>query len=48
MQKFVSDCMVTVGTNLEYALQVADLLIAADSRGHYRLNFKICFKGYVF
>lgn len=37
MEKFVTDCMVTVGTNLEYALQVADLLISADSRGHYRL-----------
>ena len=35
MQRFITDCMLAVGTNKEHAVQLADLLIAADTRGHY-------------
>jgi LDH2 family malate/lactate/ureidoglycolate dehydrogenase len=35
VKRFVSDCMVKVGAPRENADQLADLLVAADSRGHY-------------
>lgn len=36
MRKFVTECMLDVGTNKDHAQMLADLLIAADIRGHYR------------
>uniref|UniRef100_A0A915DDF8 Malate dehydrogenase n=1 Tax=Ditylenchus dipsaci TaxID=166011 RepID=A0A915DDF8_9BILA len=35
MRQFVHDCMVSVGANPQQSLQLADLLISADMRGHY-------------
>jgi hypothetical protein len=42
MKKFVIDAMASVGTVPEHAAQLADALILADQRGHYRylLNIK--------
>lgn len=36
MKKFVIDVMGSVGTDPEHAAQLADALIMADQRGHYR------------
>lgn len=35
MEKFIAECMLVSGTKPEYAIQLADLLVTADSRGHY-------------
>lgn len=35
VKRFIVDCMRKVGTNQKYALELADVLIAADYRGHY-------------
>ena len=34
-KRFIVDCMRSVDTPVEHAEQLADLLIAADYRGHY-------------
>lgn len=39
MKKFVIDAMQSVGTDQTHAAQLADALILADKRGHYRLFF---------
>jgi LDH2 family malate/lactate/ureidoglycolate dehydrogenase len=36
MKKFVIAAMASVGTDPEHAAQLADALILADQRGHYR------------
>lgn len=35
LHDFVVRCMEAVGTNTEHADVLADLLVAADTRGHY-------------
>lgn len=35
VSKFVQRCMGSVGTNREHARQLAQLLVAADCRGHF-------------
>ena len=35
VSKFVQRCMCCVGTNPEHARQLADILVAADCRGHF-------------
>ena len=35
VSKFVQRCMCRVGTNTEHARQLAELLVAADCRGHF-------------
>ena len=35
VSKFVQRCMCCVGTNPEHARQLAELLVAADCRGHF-------------
>ena len=35
VSKFVQRCMCRVGTNMEHARQLAELLVAADCRGHF-------------
>lgn len=35
MTRFMVDCMTQVGTNKDHALQLAQVLIAGDLRGHY-------------
>jgi LDH2 family malate/lactate/ureidoglycolate dehydrogenase len=34
-RRFVVEAMVTVGTTQQHAEQMADVLVAADYRGHY-------------
>lgn len=36
MKKFVVQAMSSVGTDPEHAAQLAEALILADQRGHYR------------
>jgi LDH2 family malate/lactate/ureidoglycolate dehydrogenase len=33
--RFIKEAMIAVGTEEEHAEQMADLLVAADCRGHY-------------
>ena len=35
VSKFVQRCMCCIGTNPEHARQLAELLVAADCRGHF-------------
>lgn len=35
MRSFVANCMQAIGADSEQALQLADLLVTADLRGHY-------------
>lgn len=35
VSKFVQRCMCRVGTNPDHARQLAELIVAADSRGHF-------------
>ena len=35
LHRFVIGCMEAVGTRTEHASDLADLLVAADYRGHY-------------
>lgn len=35
LHSFVVRCMEAVGTNSEHASVLADLIVAADTRGHY-------------
>lgn len=34
-RRFMEDCLIAVGTCKQFAGEMADVLIAADSRGHY-------------
>lgn len=48
VKRYIVDCMVKVGTPKQNADQLADVLLAADLRGHYshglnRLGMKIIF-----
>lgn len=35
LHSFVVRCMTAVGTNSQHASVLADLIVAADTRGHY-------------
>lgn len=35
MKRFITDCMIASGAKEEHAVQLSDLLVTADSRGHY-------------
>jgi LDH2 family malate/lactate/ureidoglycolate dehydrogenase len=35
ISRFIKEAMIAVGTEQEHAEQMADLLVAADCRGHY-------------
>lgn len=35
VRRYAKDCMVAAGTNPEHALALANVLVAADYRGHY-------------
>ncbi len=35
VKRYATDCMVSVGVKTEHASALADVLVAADHRGHY-------------
>ena len=52
VKRYATDCMTSVGVKTEHASALADVLVAADHRGHYshglnRLGKKACILSHV-